>query len=298
MRYSARTGVKSCFAALFACMAAGALHADVTVTQLANEGVILSDQVSARVMIDGMVVEPYSVYGGLTDELAGQFFQAKGPFKDIQLALASHQHHDHNQPDAACRFLQASTATQFISSGQVMDLMREKCRQFVKTSPRIRIIDPREGRAALIEMSNVKVTAFSLSHGPGKYASLQNFAQLVEIGGMRVLHLGDAAMEPENFSRADVRSLKADVILIPFWFFQPGPGGNILRNYLNAPHLIAVHIPPGEMEEVKAYLQQEYPDVLVLENTLDQVTFSAAAPSLPSDSLPGVSGTGDPASTP
>jgi len=277
MRCSVRTGAKAWAAALFFGLSAGALRADVTVTQLANEGVILSDEGSAHVMIDGMVVEPYSVYGGLPAEVAEQFFQAKGPFHGIQLALASHQHHDHNQPGAACRFLQVSTVTQFVSSGQVMDLMRERCRQFVTTSPRIRIIDPQEGRAAVVEMDKIKVTAFPLSHGVGKYASLRNYAQLVEIGGMRILHLGDAAMEPENFSRADVKSLNADVILIPFWYFQPGPGGDIVRRFLNAPHQIAVHIPPGEMGEVKSYMQQEYPGVLVLENTLDKVTFTATA---------------------
>jgi L-ascorbate metabolism protein UlaG (beta-lactamase superfamily) len=281
MRCSVRTGVKTCIAALLVGLSSSALFADVTITQLANEGVILSDQESARVMIDGMVVEPYSVYGGLSAELSEQFFRAEGPFDDILLALASHQHHDHNQPGPACQFLQVSTGTQFVSSAQVMDLMREKCRQFVTTSPRIRIIDPREGHAAVIDMDAVRVTAFPLSHGVGKYAKLQNFAHLVEIGGLRILHLGDAAMDADNFSKAGVERLNADVVLIPFWFFQPGPGGDIARRFLDVPHQIAVHIPPREMQEVKEFLQLQFPRVLVLENALDQVSFTAAAPPLP-----------------
>ena len=47
-------------------LASGLLQADITVTQLANEGVIISNG-ETRIMIDGMVVEPYSVYGGLPD---------------------------------------------------------------------------------------------------------------------------------------------------------------------------------------------------------------------------------------
>ena len=89
---------------LGALCAVPALRADVIVTQLANEGVILSDGGSARVMIDGMVVEPYALYGGLPPEAAAQFFEASGPFEGIGLALASHQHHDHNQPSPACRW--------------------------------------------------------------------------------------------------------------------------------------------------------------------------------------------------
>jgi L-ascorbate metabolism protein UlaG (beta-lactamase superfamily) len=280
MRCSARIAIRLGVAAVLAALYAVAL-ADVTITQLANEGVILADDGSARVMIDGMVVEPYSVYGGLTEEGSRLFYLAEGPFDGISLALASHRHHDHNQPGPACQFLQRSTGTEFVSSVQVMDLMGEKCPRFITDNPRIRIIEPREELAEVLEMDSTSVTAFPLSHGKGKYAKLQNFAHLVELGGLRILHLGDAAMEPENFSRAGVEKLRVDVVLIPYWYFQPGPGGDIVRRFLQAPHQIAVHIPPREMEQVQAYLQHEFPQVIVLAHTLDQVSFSATSPPLP-----------------
>jgi len=130
MLFSVQTGVRLVITVAFcAFLVAPALRADVLITQLANEGVILSDGKSTAVMIDGLVVEPYSVYGGLPEEAADLYFQASGPFSGIDLALVSHQHHDHNQPDPACKFLQASPGTEFVSSSQVTDLMREKCRQ-------------------------------------------------------------------------------------------------------------------------------------------------------------------------
>ncbi len=232
-------------------------------------------------MIDGMVVEPYALYGGLSGELSDQFFQAAGPFAGIQLALVSHQHHEHNQPGPACKFLQVSTGTRFVSSAQVMGLMREKCRQFITTSPRVQVIDPQYGHPEVIQEGSIKVTVFLLSHGVGKYAGLQNFAHLVEIGGLRVLHLGDAAMDPEDFIRAGVDGMNVDVALIPFSFFQPGPGGDIVRRFLDVPHQIAMHIPPKEMAEVKSYLQLEFPRVLVLEKALDSAQFSAAGAPVP-----------------
>jgi len=42
-----------------------------------------------------------------------------------------------------------------------------------------------------------------------------------------------------------------------------------------------VHIPPSEMAEVKAYLQTDFPRVLILENALDQAKFSLTAPPPP-----------------
>ena len=260
-------------AALLFCLSA-ALQADVTVTQLANEGVILSDG-NTRIMIDGMVVEPYSVYGGLAGEAAVQFEQAEGVFSAIELALASHRHHDHNQPEFACRFLTRSSMTQFVSSPQVLGLMREKCRPLVAGSPRIREILPAYEQPYIFAQGSAKITVFQLNHGRRKYARIQNFGHLVEMGGLKVLHIGDAAMDETDFARAGLDSVEIDVALIPFWFFQPGPGESVVRQYMDAPHKIAVHIPPGEMAEVSDYLGANFPEVTVLENTLQQASFTA-----------------------
>lgn len=256
-------------------------RADVTITQLANEGVVISDDVSTRIMIDGMVVEPYSVYGGLPPEFVTLFEQAAGPFADIDLALASHQHHDHNQPSHACAFLQKSTETVFVSSAQVMDLMREKCRQLVTTSPRIRIIEPQYDQPVVFQHGSATITAFLLTHGMGKEAILHNFGHVVEIGGMRVLHVGDATIEAADFERAGVQHMNIDIALIPFSYFQPGPGGDVVRRLLDTPHKVAVHIPPSELAEVKEYLNLEFPRVLILENVFDQAKFSPAVPPQP-----------------
>lgn len=262
--------------------AAGPLLADnsvttagITITQLANEGAMVSDG-KTRILIDALVVEPYSIYGGLPAEAIPVFEQLSGPFSSIDLVLVSHRHHDHNQPRFACRFMQASTQSRLISSSQVLGLMREKCRQFLISSERISEMDPQYGEPEVIELKNARISVFPLSHGTGKYARLQNYGHLIEIGGMKVLHVGDAAMDPTDFSRAGLDRVDIDVALIPFWYFQPGPGSEVIREFLDAPHKIAVHIPPGEMAEVQAYMRKTFPTVMILENPLDQASFSAA----------------------
>jgi len=251
--------------------------ADVTITRLANEGVVLDDG-TTRIMIDGLVVEPYALYGGLPPGLEQQFRNSQGVFADIDLALASHRHHDHNQPEFACLFLRHSTQTRFVSSGQVLDLMRERCRPFVTTSPQVQSIDPNYGIPAVMTTETAEVTVFLLSHGVGKYARLQNFGHVVNIGGMLMLHIGDAAMDPADFEVAAIDTLKLDVAFIPFWFFQPGPGFAVVERFMDAPHKIAVHIPPNEMVEVTEYLAENFPDVQVLAEPGDSVVVSPFPP--------------------
>lgn len=248
------------------------LAADVAITQLANEGVLLSKG-ETRILIDGLVVEPYSVYGGLDGEARVHFDSLSGPFADIDLVLASHRHHDHNQPAFACQFMQASTKTRMVTSPQVLGLMREKCRSLVKGSDRFVAVNPKRGEPIQVSVEEATVTVFPLSHGTRKYAKIQNFGHLVEIGGLTIVHVGDAAMTAADFETAGLKERHLDVALIPFWYFQPGPGEAIVREYLNAPLKIAVHIPPGEMEEVRAHLAENFPRVTVLQNLLDKASY-------------------------
>jgi len=269
MRFKGRAAVE--LFSLLACCTG--LQADVTLTKLANAGIVLTSG-ETRVMIDGMVVEPYSVYGSLPPEAIPSFTQALAEFADIDLALVSHRHHEHNQPEFACGFMQASKKTELYTSGQVIGLMREKCRQFVTTSPRVHEIDPQYGQPTVIEVADARVTVFPLSHGTRKDARIQNYGHLVEIGGVSVLHIGDAAMNPEDFERAGLAQRKVDVALIPFLYFQPGPGSDLVKRYLDAPLKVAVHIPPAEVAEVKTYMAESFPRVVVFERPLERVRFS------------------------
>jgi hypothetical protein len=160
----------------------------------------------------------------------------------------------------------------------VLGLMREKCRELVTTSPRVTEIDPQYEDPHLFSQGSARVTVFLLSHGTRKYAKIQNYGHLIEMGGMAVLHIGDAAMNPDDFERAGLSQREIDVALIPFWYFQPGPGASVMSQYMDAPVKIAVHIPPGEMEEIRAYMSEEYPHVLILDGPLDKASFSSAAP--------------------
>jgi L-ascorbate metabolism protein UlaG (beta-lactamase superfamily) len=271
MRYTRAAAVKG----LLALALCGPAHGDVTITSLASQGVMVSDG-ETRVLLDGLVVEPYALYGGLSAEAARMFDALEGPFADIDLVLVSHRHHEHNQPAHACRFMRGSPGARLVTSEQVIGLMREKCRDLMTGSPRVRAIDPQPGTAVRLVQGGARVTVFPLSHGTRKFARITNFGHLVELGGVTLLHVGDAAPDPAAFEQAGLRDVAIDVAFVPYRYFEPGPGTAIVSRYMDAALKIAVHIPPGEFEEIAAWLREADPSVRIPAEPLTVYEYSAA----------------------
>ena len=251
--------------------------ADVTITRLANDGVIIDDG-ETRIMIDGFVVESYALYGGLPPLMAQEFATATGMFENIDMAFVSHKHHDHNQPEFTCNFLRASDGTRLITSVQVIDLVRERCRVLVKNSSQVGTIDPKFELPMTLPVGTAQVTIVPLSHGTGKYARIENWGHVVEMGGVRVLHIGDAAMDVTDFEAAAAELMDLDVALIPLWYFQPGPGMEVVERFMDAPHKLVVQIPPDEVVEATEFLATDYPGAVVLPEPGDQIVISSAQP--------------------
>jgi L-ascorbate metabolism protein UlaG (beta-lactamase superfamily) len=135
----------------------------------------------------------------------------------------------------------------------------------VTGSDRVVAIDPQPGAPVVLEEGDVRVTVFRLSHGKRKFANIENFAHLVEAGGVRLLHIGDAAMDPVAFEQAGMGGLEVDVAFIPVWFFQPGPGEAVIEAFMDAPRKFAVQVPPDEAPAARAYLAEKYPEALLLD---------------------------------
>ncbi len=248
--------------------------ADVKVTFLGNEGVLLEAD-SGKIMIDGFIQESYAIYDGLTESAGRQLAAASGPFSNITIALASHRHFDHFQPDPACRFMRASPSTLIVTSPEVVALAKDRCRAFAPSHRNLQQVIPALGVPHQVKRNGLTVEIFPLSHGSGKYAAIQNYGHLVTLGGMTVIHIGDAAMDSKDFILANLQNRQIDIALIPYWFLVQSSGRLLVEQYLNATHKIAVHIPPKEQEQVRQILAKEMPQVLMFDQRMETRTFTA-----------------------
>jgi L-ascorbate metabolism protein UlaG (beta-lactamase superfamily) len=229
---------------------------------LANEGFYLRCG-EHGVLIDAFVTEPYGPYAALPKELFEDLVARKAPFEDVDLALTSHVHRDHFQAEAAAAYLEKNPSIPFLSSPQVLAELETR-------SP-----GGEEGREALLPENNgrraatlggIRLELLRLPHSGGaRTASVENLGHVIELGGARVLHVGDADAEVAELAAYALAESKIDVALVPYWWLGDARGLELARKVTGAKHLVAVHVPPKEVAEVKAHLAQLDPQLLVFQ---------------------------------
>lgn len=192
-------------ATLFICLLP--ISAQVEVTYLANEGVLLSAS-GARVLIDALFRDSLGDYLRHPATTQEQLETGRPPFHGISLALATHYHLDHWDAGAISRFLRANPAGLFASTPTATAMLPSEVRG------RVRALWPGSQAGQRLSMPNLEVEAFPLKHG-----TTENLGFRILLGGRQVIHLGDADAEAAAFETLLARP-RPDLALVPFWWLQ------------------------------------------------------------------------------
>ncbi len=231
------------------------------VRALANEGFLLSVGRDV-VAIDAFVAEPYAGYGALSGEPLAALESGSGPFASLDLALTSHVHQDHFQPAPARKLMAACVDCLFVSTPQVVQSLLNRSMEGVDPA-RVRSYFAVPGESRWLEQGQIQVEFIQLSHGTGRFASIENLGHLITIRGVTALHVGDAAMVPRNFALYDLPKKGIDVAFVPYWYFDDEVGQQIIREHFLPAKLVACHIPPSKLVALKLSMSKSHPEVIV-----------------------------------
>jgi L-ascorbate metabolism protein UlaG (beta-lactamase superfamily) len=112
-----------------------------------------------------------------------------------------------------------------------------------------------------------------LSHGTGRHATIQNLGHVINLGGKKVLHVGDADTAVENFEKFNLDEAGIDIAFIPFWFLLGKQGQTIVREHIKPKQIIAVHISPSEGAAVAAQIRKDFPGAIAFTTLLEKQSF-------------------------
>ncbi len=239
-------------------------RAALELTYLANEGFLVRSG-EHKLLIDAFVVEPYSIYAAVPPEIQAELLAGRAPFDGIDLALASHVHPDHFQPGPAAAFLGGHPETELCSSPQVLEKLRAEL-QGAPALERARELLPEDGGRLAWERDGIRIELLRLPHAGGERTrDVQNLGHRIELGGASLLHVGDADVGAEELARYALAPGSSDVALVPYWWLSDAEGIRRARELTGARTLVAVHVPPGELAEVKRALASLDPAVVLFE---------------------------------
>lgn len=251
----------------------------VDVTYLANEGFFLESG-PYSVLIDAFVRESTGGLAALPAEVHRQLANAKPPFDGRTIVLVSHVHPDHVQFRGLEKYLSHNNVAQLMSSPQVIHALRESAQEFELIQRRVTPVPTTKGSFKKLMHEEMSVSFLELQHGGKESEGIVNLGHLIELGGLKILHVGDAGPDPAAFAPYRLHELEIDLAFVPYWFFGSEAGARVLNEEIKARTIVACHVPPKEWDDLRQLLTQ-LPNVVLFQSSQEKRRFLPGGTSEP-----------------
>lgn len=241
----------------------------VNITFLANEGVMLSSG-GKNVVIDGLFLKYKTNFALPADSTQNSLQRARTPFDAIDLILVTHQHGDHFDPMPVAAHMLANPRATLVTSQQVIDSLRRHAPARALPATRLvaRTMAPKARRRETI--NGITIEVLGLPHGGGwRSRGLQHLGYIVELGGRRVLHVGDTDISEETFAPFRLDTARIDVALLPDWMVLSEEGRRVIERVIRPRQVVAFHVAEGESARVTREVQAAMPGAITFGRSLE-----------------------------
>lgn len=242
-------------------------------TYVGNEGVLISDGTKA-VLIDGLHRKYDDAYLNPPPEVLSAMENAGPPFDQVRVVLVSHVHGDHFSPESVGLHLKNNPKAILVSDAQKMSDIARQFPDHASIRGQTYEATAEWKERIVFERDGIKVTLLGMKHGsPDRHWWVKNLGHIIEIGGKKLFHFGDADMGVDNFAAFDLAAEKIDVAFIPYWFLLGDNGRKLVRETIAAKHNIAVHISPANADADAANVKRLFPGVDAFTKMLEERSY-------------------------
>jgi L-ascorbate metabolism protein UlaG (beta-lactamase superfamily) len=245
-------------AALLAVQSPAARPDALQLRYIANAGLLLEIE-GRRVLIDAPIRDGIPPYATSPPAERRALEQATAPYEAIDAILITHWHDDHFSAEAVAAHLTHNRRAVAISSPQVIDRVRAAAPDLPPS--RLRAVLPAAGRAETVPIGDLPIRVLRIRHNPSRRFPEQHVGFLVG-RATTVLHTGDADPAADYFGV--LRTMPAiDLALLPFWYLVNDGNRALVRTVIAPRHIVAMHVPPEDVEDVRRTLAAANVDAVV-----------------------------------
>jgi L-ascorbate metabolism protein UlaG (beta-lactamase superfamily) len=275
--------------AVFLVIATTTAAEDATkVHYIANEGFLI--EVGAKkVLIDALFDNQSITYCHVPDEMTLRKMEnAEAPFDGLDLILVTHSHPDHFSPHSVMRRLRNDPAAVVIGPPQMVTALDAAGATEQELEERIVEVDLELYDSTALEVAGVGVRAFRLRHSEyviedpqtgarvDRHRNVENLAYLIEVGSVRILHVGDAVLSqnPELFNNGVFEKVDLDIAFLEYFDWSEETKA-ILDRWISADHVVFMHLPMqvGEIEAISQRLELAFPNRVIFDTPLQARDF-------------------------
>jgi L-ascorbate metabolism protein UlaG (beta-lactamase superfamily) len=235
----------------------------VTVTFLANEGVMLSGD-GKKVLIDALFLKYERGYAVPADSTQRALASARAPFDSVDLILVTHRHGDHFHPAPVAAHLRANPRATLLASRQVIDSLRGRVAGDEPVSRRLLARTLAPGTRRRETVGGIGVEMLGLRHH-----DLEHLGFIVEIGGRRVLHVGDTDDAEAAFPSLGLDTARIDVALLPYWMVNSERGRRAVERWIRPRQVVAFHVGAREGASAERGVRKTIPSAVTFVRALD-----------------------------
>jgi L-ascorbate metabolism protein UlaG (beta-lactamase superfamily) len=188
---------------------------------------------------------------------------AKPPFDNVDLILATHSHADHFDAAMVRQYMQNDPKTIFVSTTQAVS-------QLADLGDRVIAVDPVAGSPVNVEANGIQVEAIYLNHGspPNDPNEVFNNGYVVTVNGIEFFHTGDIG-DLRDVTQYHLADQKIDLAFIQHFFMQDDRMESVIRNDIGAKYIFPIHYqfttPEFDANTIKSY----YPDAIIFSAELE-----------------------------
>jgi L-ascorbate metabolism protein UlaG (beta-lactamase superfamily) len=200
--------------------------------------------------------------------------RARPPFDAVDLILVTHRHGDHFHPAPVAAHLRANPRATLLTSKQVIDSLRRHAPARALPESRLLARTMAPGTRRRETVNGITVELLGIPHGGGwRSRGLEHLAYVVELGGRRVLHVGDANLSDEVLAPFRLDTARIDVALLPTWLLTDAEARRAIERWIRPRQIVGIHVGEGEEERVVRAVQTALPGAVTFVRSLETRTW-------------------------
>jgi L-ascorbate metabolism protein UlaG (beta-lactamase superfamily)/pimeloyl-ACP methyl ester carboxylesterase len=249
----------------------------VDVTYVANTGFMIQGA-NKKVLVDALFDTGFGSYLAPSAEVVSKLAEAREPFDGVDLILVTHWHGDHFNTKMVAAHLFANPRCRLVAHTQTVDRLRQE-EVFAQIQNQIHELHMEPGARERMTINGVALEALCLPHGAyyrdgrNVHPNTRDLAFIVDLGGMRFLHPGDASAED---SSAYLNTYPFDTVHVDLMFCDLGlseAAQQLIVNRIKPEHIVAVHVQPAELEAETKRLHAVFPGAVVFKESMERRVF-------------------------